>query len=121
MEISDKKVLDELQYELFIRFNNSAERRERHIDTYFLDNPELDQEGIERLKQRNIELLKKDTLKQIVDHPEVLNLTKEELKQRVDYIYNEIMELGKSVDELTDEEIENLIYEKFLRLECSEC
>lgn len=110
----DKEVLNEIQYELFIRFNNRYERGGRHIDVYFLDNPEFDNDELEQKKQLNIELLKKDTLEQLLNEPELLSLNREQIINKIDEIYRELQEIGKEIDDMSDEEIENLIYEKFL-------
>lgn len=57
---------DVKEFELFKKFNNNFERKNRHIDTFFLDNP---QETLEEKKEKakiNEEKLIHDTKQQLM-------------------------------------------------------
>lgn len=55
------------EFKRFRKFNNEKERKTRHIDSFFLDNPELNEEEIEEIIKLNLKKLLEDTKKQIED------------------------------------------------------
>lgn len=65
--------LNEKELELFIKFNNQIERKNRHSDFYYLDDPNQSQEDISKKQEYNYTQLVKDTANQIRSDPEYFN------------------------------------------------
>lgn len=58
------------EFEIFRQFNNGNERKSRHVDTFFLDNPEETKEQLLEKARTNEKTLLKDTLSQIESNPD---------------------------------------------------
>lgn len=65
--------LNEKELELFIKFNNQIERKNRHSDFYYLDDPEQTKDDTKTKQQYNYTQLVKDTAEQIRSDPEYFN------------------------------------------------
>lgn len=65
--------LNEKELELFIKFNNQIERKNRHSDFYYLDDPNQTQDDIRDKQEYNYKQLVKDTAEQIRNDPEYFN------------------------------------------------
>lgn len=55
---------DEQKFKIFKKFNNSEERKERHIDTFYIKGGE-DKEEKERKKRENLKNMIQDTVNQV--------------------------------------------------------
>lgn len=88
--------LNEKELELFIKFNNQIERKNRHSDYYFLDDPDQSQEDISKKQEYNYNQLVKDTANQIRNDPEYFNSPR--IKQLLREMYQSYSPVDLNMD-----------------------
>ncbi len=88
--------LNEKELELFIKFNNQIERKNRHSDFYYLDDPNQTQDDIRDKQEYNYKQLVKDTAEQIRNDPEYFNSPR--IKQLLREMYQSYSPVDLNMD-----------------------
>ena len=88
--------LNEKELELFIKFNNQIERKNRHSDFYYLDDPNQTQDDIRDKQEYDYKQLVKDTAEQIRNDPEYFNSPR--IKQLLREMYQSYSPVDLNMD-----------------------